>query len=645
MFIIDVIPLVRAPKGQPSTLSYYHETDLPLYSLVRAPIRKKMVPALVFAVHDLSAKKAELKSQSFKLKGGVKAIPHSNLFDERYLRFVQFLCDYYFCSLGVGLRTALPGYLMTAKKLPPFQEPEQRKIPPGKQPQKNSYVWGDTPYRLQEYKKLICRTLERKEQVLFLVPEKSSLEHYRSFLLECTKDSDIAVLSSDISDKQYFLEWISIREKKKNVVLGTRGAVFSHFADLGLIILDQENNTSHKSWDMHPKYDTRTLAAFAAHTFDALYVMGDALPRVESYYHIEKGHLSLQSAEQEHRLPKLPKIIDMKNTQSTGTLSETAQQLIKNASKSNKILVLVNRRGDSPVTLCRDCGYVERCPSCTASLVLHAQSPATGGKEMLRCHHCGFSKKTELLCPHCKGSRLASFGIGIQKVEADIRTLCPSASVLRIDSDSASEHAPTEELINNADVIICTTFAFRFLHDTAFGHSIVASADNLFAIPDFRVAERFMGLLYELGSITQNTLAIQTYQPNNYLFALINADTSLEVFYKKELELRKPFWYPPYSHLVKIVFEAKTSALAKEKAEAAKKYLMDAAARLLAAGIPGTIPFDILGPASAFIEQKKGSYRWHLLLKDKEKKYTLRKNLLASLAPDAMVDADPLDVV
>jgi primosomal protein N' (replication factor Y) len=643
MFIIDVIPLARASKGQPQTLSYYHEISLPLYSLVRAPIRKKMVPALVFAVHNISAKKAELKSQSFKLKGGVKAVANSDLFDERYLRFVQFLCDYYLCSLGVGLRTALPRYLMSAKKLPPFERPEQREASQKEKP-KNSYIWGDTLYRLKEYKKLISGALERKEQVLFLVPERSSLEYYRTFLATCTKEEDIAVLSSDSSNKQYFLEWMAIREKKKHVVLGTRSAVFSCFADLSLVILDQENNASHKSWDMHPKYDTRTLAAFAAHTFNALYVMGDALPRVESYYHIEKGHLRLQSAEKEHRLPLSPQIIDMKNASPDGTLAPYVRQLLKGASKEKKALVLVNRRGDSPITLCRDCGYAERCPSCTASLILHAPT-RPGSKELLKCHHCGFSKAVETLCPHCKGSRLASFGIGIQKVEAEIRSLCPGSSVLRIDSDSANEHILWKEQINKADIIVCTTFALQFLRDTAFEYSVIASADNLFAIPDFRIGERFMGLIYMLGAITHSAMVVQTYQPDNYLFILIGAGEPLETFYKKELELRKPFWYPPYSHLVRIVFEAKTSAAAKEKAETAKKSLTENAVRFALRSVPGTLPFDILGPASAFIEQKKGVYRWHLLLKDKEKKYSARKNLLSVLPPDAMVDADPINVV
>jgi primosomal protein N' (replication factor Y) len=660
MKIIEVIPAINLPSGSQQIFTYFCSFEPAMYSFVLVPVRKKMVAALVVGLYDSDEKKIDLKATTYQLKGGVKPIKNSFPLSRELVKTIKFIADYYFCSLGIALKTAVPNYVFKRKsfpdataKLDPEPTPKEEK---SDRP-KPLLVVGPDGQRQDLYKKEIKKALDGAGQVLLLVPEKFFIEEFAVMARTLVAKDKIALIHSDLKEKEFYLEWQKVRSGEARIIIGTRSAIFCDFNKLSLIIIDRENNSSYKSWDMHPKYDARTTALYIAKTYGADIIFGDNVPRLESYNASKTGAFeSVFLGSSGAALPAV-EVVDMKKENEAGVvsvLSREAAGIIGGMKKGQKTFVFMNRRGDSPIVFCRDCGYTEMCERCDGPLVFHKQRRTKRGlRDTLLCHRCGAEKDPPLVCKKCQSHRIKFFGSGTQKFEEEITKAFPGISVLRIDSDSVPPQTDQKGLtseIASADVIVGTSLVFRYFSGK-FDFSIVGLADPVFYFPDFRSGERFNALISEMAQTTSSRILIQTYQPDNYIFKFFasdNKDFYGSDFLDSELKIRRVLEYPPFSQLIKISYSELSSETAKKRADYDKENLIKKISIFekdpstgSGQGRPKGFMYQVLGPAPAFIPKVKNNYVWNIILKDKAKNYRLRKDLLSVLSKYASADIDP----
>ena len=611
-----------------------------------------MVPALVISVTSSEDIKASIKSQSFGLKGGVKKIENSPVLSPEYIKIIKFLADYYFCSPGLALKTALPNYIFKRKSFAALsslkQKPSQNLTE-----SKQMVLMGPKEDRRKYYNEFIGDKLKTGRQMLFLVPEASQIEETVGYLAKTHKldmQKDFAILTGSLSDKELFLNWLKIKNGDINIIVGTRSAIFADFYDLSLIIIDEENNTSYKSWDMYPKYDARTIAIYISKKQGADLVLGDIIPRVETYYAAKRRSFAMIETSPTKTLPK-PIIVDMKKEMESGNSSifgKPTDEIFKNLKKDERVFVYINRKGDSPIVFCRDCAHIAKCKNCATSMVFHKGSGVGGQKksDILLCHHCGFKTPQPLSCPNCKSTRIKHYGIGIQKVEEEIKKAYPRLNVFAVNKDSAhnSNIEELKESARNADVIVGTFWALKNINGP-FDYSIITLADPVFYFPDFRAGEYFLKIIFDALSSTKKDFIIQTYRPSNYLLEEMGKENfSPASALEKEIETRNTLSYPPFSQITKVTSIATSD-------EAAKKQSLDEAENLKKAIESESkiaekkIMYEILGPAPAFINRVNNQYYYNIILKDKNKNYKIRKSLLSFLSKNSQIDIDPINTL
>jgi primosomal protein N' (replication factor Y) len=445
--------------------------------------------------------------------------------------------------------------------------------------------------------------IARGLSVIALVPEISltpqNVTRFRARLGE-----RIAVLHSGLTAGERFDEWGRLRSGEAVVAVGPRSAVFAPVSDLGLVILDEEHDSSYKQ-ESDPRYDARDVARRRAGESGALLLAGSATPRPESWHSMER--VSLPERADGSPLPAV-EVLDMRGTAGeAGPFHEVSRRaLAETCAAGGKAMVLLNRRGWSPHMECRGCGRAWRCPNCDVSLVLHRGSPPR-----LRCHHCAGSEPVPSACPDCGSVSIARHGVGTERLAEIVAGIAGTAPVFRLDADTAGraghgrllaefEKAPTGVLVG--------TQMLAKGHDFAgLGLGIVVDADATLRFPDFRSEERTFALVAQLaGRIGRGGAAgrvlVQTLDPGADAIAFA-ARHDAAGFLAAELERRRALGYPPFSHLVRIEIGADSEAAA-----------MRACAGLADKLKPGLGPDTVvLGPAPRF--RVRGKSRAQLLIK------------------------------
>ncbi len=467
---------------------------------------------------------------------------------------------------------------------------------------------GKTEVYLQTAEK----TVKAGKQVIVLVPEISLTPQTISRFAE---RFSIAVIHSRLTPKEKKEAWQKIVNNEVNVVVGARSAIFAPFKNLGLIIIDEEHDSSFKQ-DNNPRYHTIDIALKRGEQTGAKVILGSATPLLETFVLFKEqpnyGYALLPTRVMGRPLPEV-KIIDMRQELSEGNFSvfsrELREAIAEKLQKKEKIILFLNRRGFSTFVSCRECGYVLECDRCNVSLTYHQDGSA-------RCHYCNKNIRVPETCPKCGSKYFKFFGTGTQKVETELNKFFGQARVLRMDADTVKKRTAHSDILEeftngNADILLGTQMIAKghdFFDVTLVG---IISADSSLHLPDFRAGERTFQMLAQVAGRTGRgpkggEVIIQTYNPENYAIKAA-AEHDYQTFFEQESAFRKAAHYPPYSKLILLTVSSPDEKKARQRIlEIAEKYP----------------PANVLGPTPCPLQKLRGFYRWQMLLRDQEINYS-----------------------
>ena len=505
--------------------------------------------------------------------------------------------------------------------------------------------------KTEVYLQAIAEVLKGDGGAMCLAPEIALTPQLFSRFMQRFPDQEIALMHSGVSNSARYDQWRRIRRGDLRIVIGARSAVFAPVRNLRLIIVDEEHDGSYKQ-DDRMRYHARDLAIVKGSQQDATVILGTATPSMQSYFNSKEKkyrYLRLPQRVEDRPLPVV-EIVDMKTQKDekgrSPVLSRRLTQAIDETLHARRqTLLFLNRRGFNTFLFCADCGHVFRCLNCSVSLSHHAAE----GK--LKCHYCDLAIEIPRLCPACRGSRIHSYGVGTERVEAEVKKAFPQARVARMDSDTTAARGAHARLLQSLerfeiDILVGTqmiTKGHDFPHVTLVG---VISADGAMNLPDFRAAEKTFQILTQVAGRggrgdDPGKVIIQTFNPDHYAVRRAREHDD-EGFYAEELPIRRSLSYPPFSRMINL----QMSSLDREKgregagriAAFARSRLPDAAASQI----------DIIGPAEAPIARIRGRHRWQLLLLGRESRalHVLIKDLLAEAKQkdlEIKVDVDPVN--
>ncbi len=462
------------------------------------------------------------------------------------------------------------------------------------------------------YIRLIAEMRRRGKTAILLVPEIAlTPQMLRTFSSHF--GDDIAVLHSSLSAGERLDEWRRIKNGEAGVVIGTRSAIFAPAEDLGIIIIDEEQEDSYKS-ENAPRYHARDVAKFRCAQDNALLLLGSATPDVESRWRAEQGsyaYFTLSRRFNEQSMPSV-EIVDMKRELRRGNGSSISERLrseiSENLERGEQSILFLNRRGANKLITCVDCGFTYSCPNCSVSLTYHSFS------RRLMCHHCGYTQRLDEHCPECGGT-LKYVGTGTQKLEEELHELFPDTPVLRMDTDTVAPAGGHDVLLERFQteripIMVGTqmvTKGLNFENVTLVG---VISADQSLYAGDYRATERTFSLITQVvgrsGRFEKPGRAvIQTFTPENETIRQA-ARQDYESFYRAEIELRRLQALPPFTELLCITMSGREESLVLGCAAKARDELLDATR--LESGV------RVLGPAPLSVLRVNNNYRYRVTL-------------------------------
>ena len=467
--------------------------------------------------------------------------------------------------------------------------------------------------KTEVYIHLIEESLRENKQVLYLVPEIALTTQLVQRLVKIFGNK-IAVYHSNYSQQERREVWMQVLHKSPNarLILAARSGIFLPFVDLGLIVVDEEHESSYKQHQPAPRYHARDMAMAMHKIHQAPILLGSATPALESYYNAEKGKYHLLDLNKRHGNVALPeiKIIDLreahKRKQMKGYFSEEVlTEIEKTLQQKKQVIVFQNRRGFAPVAQCEDCGHVMECPHCDVSLTLHKHS------NKLKCHYCGYQIEKPLICPACGNPSISYKGIGTEQIQEDLQQLFPSYLIDRLDSDTTRNKNAFSNILSRfqqfeTDILVGTQMLVKGLDFEHVGLVVVMNADQLLYFPDFRADERSFQMLMQVAGRAgrkkeQGKVLIQTFNPGHPILKLV-LEGNYKKMYQQQLHLRKEYFYPPFSKMIKITLKDRDIQKAIEASQWLKK------------------SFDhyfqqVLGPSDALIPRIKDRYIKEILIK------------------------------
>jgi primosomal protein N' (replication factor Y) len=545
---------------------------------------------------------------------------------------------------GQGITPTPPPVLTTAQQLAleSIQAGTERSVTGHKEVFLLHGVTGSG--KTEVYLRALAETVKRGRRGIVLVPEialtPQTIERFAARF-----PGRVAVLHSKLSLGEQFDEWQRISAGDFDVVIGSRSAVFAPQPDLGLIVIDEEQEWSYKQ-DTSPRYHARDVAIRLAEMVGAVVILGSATPDVESYYHAQTGdyHL-LQLPERVTPLEVLPhvEIVDLREELKAGVRSLFSRSLSEATARAvndgEQVLFFLNRRGGHTFIQCRHCGFVFRCRRCEVALTHHFK------ENMLVCHQCNYRMPVPEICPRCSHRRLKFLGIGTQKLEQEASFTFPQARLLRWDSDATRGKDAHQKIMDKfrsheADILIGTQMIAKGLDIPLVTLVGVVSADGALNLPDFRAGERTFQLLSQVaGRAGRGTrggqVIIQTYSPEHYTIQAAARHDYIS-FYSQEIEFRRQLHNPPFSRLACLVYSHTNDAIGQREAVRMAREL---AAEIASRGLDD---LTLVGPAPAFIHRLRGKFRWQLVLRGSDPSALLTE---IALPRGWSVDIDPVSLI
>ncbi len=676
--------------------------------------------------------------EGIKAKNISKILDYTPIFDIKYLKFLEWVADYYFCSIQNVLECAVPVKFLSGMQkeqtekfiefktfdnatkrqieilkilqetgktklinfekqakttratlnklvnlgcaqitekqifrnpLEIFKQQELEPFPKLLEEQQNAY--NEIEKRLGSYNNILLhgvtssgktevyfaaikKVMEQGKNVLFLAPEIAlasvlTQRMARRFGIEKT-----AIWHSSISDGEKFDVWNKIKNNEIRILAGARSAVFAPLKNIGLIIIDEEHDSSYKQTMPSPRYDAKKVAQKLAELNNCPVLSGSATPDINTYYYAKNsGNLiEMKKRYNDYPLAKV-RVVDMREERfraNNGIFSRALVSAIEqNLRDKKQTILLMNRRGFSTYTQCMACGEVIQCPKCAIPLIFHSQT------QTLKCHYCEHEQPMITECPKCGSDAIRNCGTGVQRVELVAQKLFPDCNIARLDSDSLSKKNQHIEILNDfrkgkIDILIGTQMLAKGLDNPNVTLVGVINADNGFNLPDFRSCERGFQLLTQVAGRAgrgdnPGEVYFQTYNPD--FFGLETAkEQDYETFYKTEIQARENFDYPPFSQIIRIILSSKNQYRAERSAQEIAMRLND-----IVDNRQLTEPIAVLGPNPCVIERLQEYYRFQILIKNKleEKGRRFILNFLAQIKlPEDIrltIDVDPIDIL
>ena len=569
-----------------------------------------------------------------KIKSIIEVSEKAISIESRLIRLAQWMKEKYGCTLISALMTVMPvkekvrerkAGIDIRESIPEFRpidqlEEQQQKIVDDytesldKAEKRVSLLHGVTGSgKTEVYIRMAEEVIKRGQDVIVLVPEIALTYQTVARFGSYFQDS-ICILNSQLSKGEKYREFMKAMNGETHIMIGPRSALFAPFRNLGLIIIDEEHDTSYKS-DKTPKYHAREVAEKRAELEDARVVLGSATPSVLSYYKALNGEYKLYELTERVKGATLPEveIVDLRDELAKGNRSIISQPLyekLQNAfSRKEQAMLFINRRGFNTFVSCRSCGEAIKCPNCDVSLALH-------GKSRLMCHYCGYEETMPTQCPSCSSKLIGGYGTGTEKLEAEINKLFPDIRTLRMDRDTTTGKGSHGAIIKKfrdgeADCLVGTQMIVKghdFPRVTVVGNIL---ADLSLFDTDYESAERTFDLLTQASGRAgrdeiSGQVVIQTYQPEHYAITAA-AVQDYKAFYDYEIAYRKLLHYPPFYQMLGIMISSDREELAvglsDEIVKAMGEYDFEDASA------------DIIGPADAFIYRVNNIYRRVIYIK------------------------------
>ena len=427
---------------------------------------------------------------------------------------------------------------------------------------------------------------------------------------------EIAVLHSKLSIGERYDAWNKIIKGNIKIVIGARSAIFAPLKNLGLIIIDEEHDSSYQS-EMTPKYNAKEIARILAKQNSCPLVLGSATPDIGTFYKVQNKDLELLELNRRANDSNLPQvdIIDLREELANGNHSmlsiKLQEEIQKNLEEKHQTILFLNRRGYSTFIMCRDCGYTIKCKNCNITMTYHLK------QNKLKCHYCGYEEKPVMNCPECESLNIRYFGTGTQKLEEEVQKLFPNATTIRMDVDTVSKKNSHEEILNkfkdeNIDILIGTQMVVKGHHFPNVTLVGVIAADSSLNIEDFRSNERTFQILTQVSGRAgrenlEGKVLIQTYNPDSLVIQQASMQDYRQ-FYLSEIGIRKQLKYPPFCDIIVIGFAALKEQEVIKQAKKVHKYLKE---RI----INEKIGVLLYSPVPAPIDKIKNKYRWRMIIK------------------------------
>lgn len=630
---------------------------------VIAPVKNRNIKGIVIE----ETEKSEGDFKIYPIKARIDLEP---ICSKKEFELAKWMSKYYHSSFGEALFVSLPAGnpSKTEKKANPIsakQKPylklneEQENVlkriiesVESKNP-KTFLLHGVTGSGKTEiYLQAIKKAVDTGKQAIVILPEISLTPQTIKRFAE-RFEGKIAVLHSKLSPNSKYRYWQMIKKNEIKIVIGARSAIFSPANNLGIIVIDEEHETSYKSNET-PRYHARQIAFYRKEKEKATLLLGSATPSIESFYHSQNGTIELLTLTKRASSINMPevKILDLKKEKRSNIFPMITQKLAEEINKKlelkEQIILFLNRKGYAPVVSCSHCGKVLECPNCSVSLTYHKK------KNTVMCHYCGYAQFLEELCEDCKIGRFERIGSGTEKVEEHLNILFPNASIERVDQESVGGIKNYEKIFKRfangeIDILIGTQMIAKgldFPNVTLVG---VLFADMSLHIPDFRSSERTFNLITQVAGRSgrgekKGVVYIQTYSPNHYSIECAKNHDYISFYNNEILKRKSPLNYPPFSRLVRLVVrgenETKTESDANMIADLLRTLTYKYADKL-----------EILGAAPCIMSKLKKYYRWNILIKTashsllKEFFEKLKNNFAAQKGNYIEIDIDPLNML
>lgn len=572
MYVITVIPLKKSVQKE--TLTYFTSQETKPGMIVHVPVRKRTIPGLVIDIKNAEEEKSNLKNADFNLKKVTDVVGPSPLRPELFDTLTD-LRDYYVTETGILIDLLLPAFMIGAyEELAQPHESVDRKISITNLAQEKLIYQAPLEDRLSYYKTYIRASFAKKESVFIMLPTIHEIESVAETLRKGIETYTF-VLHSDISQKELVILYNQIIDEPHPILIIATGSYLSvprH--DVTTVIVERENSSAYKTVS-RPVVDLRIVAEVFSKRINAKLILGDTLLRPETIWrksNHEFGEVSpivfRRSIEVETEIIDMREQIEMIGREKdVAMLSIETKELINALERrSGHIFLFTLKKGIASITECSDCKRIVSCPQCKNPLILRNEN---GKKRIFYCTTCKDVTDTRSRCGTCGSYNLTPLGIGTERVVELMEKLYPDVPIVRFDKDSIKGEAAARKAIEffyaeKKAVLVGTELALYYLQEKV-DYTVVVSFDSLFAIPNFRIGERIIGLVSSLASYTEKKLIIQTRNPDEKILSSITQGNFAD-WHKHEIIDRERFGYPPFTTLIKVSLAGSDEKLARTRA-------------------------------------------------------------------------------